>query len=142
VDSADWSSVVRNSSRALDEDLAHEENEWSYRTALRPSHFLRLRLIRALVSDPHAVWGDGRVDKAAHVIAHTGLKVLNVARNDRKDRGRVVWIERPERVVRGRDEHPEIESKSESKQTGEQKISHVRSLLYCAAMSATLTAIV
>ena len=79
--------------RRLDEDLAHEQNESSDRTALRLSHFLRLGSIRALVSDLHAVWGDNHFDKFAHTQAYMGLEILHAARNDRKERGRVVWIE-------------------------------------------------
>jgi len=54
---------------------------------------LRLGLIHAFVSDLHAVWGDDRFDEFARAKAYMGLEILNVTRNDRKERGRVVWIE-------------------------------------------------
>jgi len=54
---------------------------------------LRLGSIRTLVSDLHAVWGDSHFDKFAHTKAYMGLEILNATRNDRKERGRVVWIE-------------------------------------------------
>jgi len=79
--------------RRLDGDVAHEGNESSGRTALRLSHFLRLGSIRTLVSDLHAVWGDSHFDKFAHTKAYMGLEILHATRNDRKERGRVVWIE-------------------------------------------------
>jgi len=58
-----------------------------------PSHFLRLVLIHSFVSYLHAVCGDDRFDEFARAKAYMGLEILNVTRNDRKERGRVVWIE-------------------------------------------------
>ena len=71
----------------------HEEIGSACDAALGGSHFLRLGLSGALVPDLGTVWGDDRIDKFFHTEAHTGLEFLNAARHDRKERGRVVWIE-------------------------------------------------
>lgn len=83
----------------------------------------------ARVSDALAEGGNGPIEKFAHAqFAYLRAEGVQTLRHDRQDRGRVVEIERLQRVVRGRDEDAQTAKDGKRNGADETNVSHAEPL--------------
>ena len=83
----------------------------------------------ARVSDALAECGNDPIEKLPHVqLAYLRAEGVQTLRHDRQDRGRVVKIERLQRIVRGRDEYAQTAKDGERNGADETNVSHAEPL--------------